>query len=33
MKAIAKTRPDAGLELVELPEPDVGPNEVKIKVA
>jgi len=30
--AIAKTRPEAGLELVEVPEPQVGPGQLKIKV-
>ena len=32
MKAIAKTRPGTGLELTDIPEPTVGPTDVKIKV-
>ena len=32
MKAIAKTRPGTGLELIDIPEPTVGPTDVKIKV-
>lgn len=33
MKAIVKTRPGEGLELVDVPDPVAGPNEVVIKVA
>lgn len=33
MKAIVKTRPGQGLELIDVPEPTVGPNEVLIKIA
>lgn len=32
MKALVKTRPGPGLELLDVPEPTVGPNEVLIKV-
>ncbi|QYK52766.1 MAG: L-threonine 3-dehydrogenase [Fimbriimonadaceae bacterium] len=32
MKAIAKTRPDVGLEIIEVPEPTVRPGTVKIRV-
>lgn len=32
MKALVKTLPEPGLELIELPEPSLGPNEVLIKV-
>lgn len=33
MKALVKTGPGPGLELIDVPEPTVGPNEVLIKVA
>ena len=33
MKAIVKTRPEEGLELIDIPEPEIGPNEVLIKVS
>lgn len=32
MKAIVKTVPGAGLEMIDLPTPTVGPNEVLVKV-
>lgn len=32
MKALVKTVPEVGLELVDVPEPEVGPNEVLIKI-
>lgn len=32
MKAIAKTKPEEGLELIDIPEPSVGPNDVLVKV-
>ncbi|AZZ41534.1 L-threonine 3-dehydrogenase [Acidipropionibacterium jensenii] len=32
MKALVKTRPEPGLELIDVPDPVVGPNEVLIKV-
>ena len=32
MKALVKTRPGVGLELIDVPEPTVGPNEVLIKI-
>ncbi len=32
MKALVKTRPEPGLELVDVPDPVAGPNEVLIKV-
>lgn len=32
MKALAKTRPGPGLELIDVPVPSPGPNEVLIKV-
>ncbi len=32
MKAIAKVRPEPGVEIVEVPEPEVGPGEVKIRL-
>ncbi|WP_130864757.1 L-threonine 3-dehydrogenase [Acidipropionibacterium timonense] len=32
MKALVKTRPEPGLELIDIPEPTVGPNDVKIRV-
>ena len=32
MKALAKTRPGPGLELIDIPVPSPGPNEVLIKV-
>jgi threonine dehydrogenase-like Zn-dependent dehydrogenase len=33
MKAIAKTRPGPGVELIEVPVPRPGPNELLVKVA
>jgi len=33
MKAIAKTRPEAGVEIVDVPMPKAGPNELLVKVA
>ncbi|WP_296136452.1 L-threonine 3-dehydrogenase [uncultured Tessaracoccus sp.] len=33
MKAIAKTQPGDGLELIEVPDPTPGPNDVVIKVS
>ena len=32
MKALVKTGPGPGLDLIDVPEPVVGPNEVLIKV-
>jgi len=32
VKAIAKTRPEVGLEIIEVPEPTIRPGTVKIKV-
>lgn len=32
MRALVKTRPGPGLELVDVPEPEPGPGEVKIRV-
>ncbi len=32
MKALVKTRPEPGLELIDVPEPQVGPNDVLIRV-
>lgn len=32
MKALVKTRPEPGLELVDVPDPVAGPNEVVVKV-
>lgn len=32
MKALVKTKADKGLELVEVPMPEVGPNDVLIKI-
>ena len=32
MKALVKTRPEPGLELVEVPDPVAGPNDVIVKV-
>ena len=32
MKALVKARPEAGLDLIDIPEPSVGPNDVKVKV-
>lgn len=32
MKALVKVRPEPGLELVDVPEPTIGPNDVLIKV-
>ena len=32
MKALYKPAPAAGLELVDRPEPETGPEEVKIRV-
>ncbi len=32
MRAIAKTRPACGVEIVDVPEPSPGPGEVKIKL-
>ncbi|MGZ5504443.1 MAG: L-threonine 3-dehydrogenase [Chthoniobacterales bacterium] len=32
MPAVVKARPEPGLELQEVPVPDVGPNEVRIRV-
>jgi len=33
MKAIAKTRPEPGLEIVDVPVPRPGPDELLVKVA
>src|SRR5690606_25179043 len=33
MKAIVKTRAEEGLELIDVPTPTVGPNQVLIKVS
>lgn len=33
MKAIVKTRPESGLELIDIPLPTVGPNDVLVKVS
>src|SRR5688572_6048348 len=32
VRALVKTQPGAGLELQEVPEPQTGPGEVKIRV-
>ena len=32
MKALAKTRPEPGLELIDIPDPTPGPNDVVVKV-
>ncbi len=32
MRALVKTRPEAGLELIDVPEPEPGPTDVKIRV-
>ena len=32
MKALAKTRPEPGLELIDIPDPIPGPNDVVVKV-
>ena len=32
MKAIAKTRPEPGVEIIDAPEPTPGPGEVKLKL-
>ncbi|MFC5369655.1 L-threonine 3-dehydrogenase [Arcanobacterium bovis] len=32
MKALVKTKPQVGLELIDIPEPEVGPNDVKVQV-
>src|SRR5699024_1207975 len=32
VRALAKTHPSAGLELIDAPEPDPGPTDVKIRV-
>ncbi|GMA19344.1 hypothetical protein GCM10025862_13650 [Arsenicicoccus piscis] len=32
MRALVKTGPHPGLELIDLPEPSVGPTDVKIRV-
>jgi len=32
VKAISKVRPEPGVEIVQVPEPSVGPGEVKIKL-
>jgi len=32
MKAIAKTRADAGLDLIEVNEPELRPGHVKLRV-
>lgn len=32
MKALVKTRPGVGLELIDVPDPVLGPNEVLVKV-
>ncbi len=32
MRALVKTKPGPGLELIEVPEPDCGPDQVKIRV-
>lgn len=32
MKALQKTRPEKGAELVDIPEPEVGPDDVLVKV-
>lgn len=32
MKAISKTRPEPGVEIVDVPEPTVGPGQIKIKL-
>lgn len=33
MKAIVKTKPEEGLELIDIPEPTVGANDVLVKVS
>ncbi|MDU6927486.1 MAG: alcohol dehydrogenase catalytic domain-containing protein, partial [Dermabacter sp.] len=32
MKALRKSAPQKGLEIVDIPEPQVGPNDVKVRV-
>ena len=32
MRALAKTRPEPGLELVQRPIPEPGPGEVRLKM-
>ncbi|MDY5585594.1 MAG: L-threonine 3-dehydrogenase [Arcanobacterium sp.] len=32
MKALVKSRPEVGLELLDIPEPVTGPNDVKVRV-
>ncbi len=32
MKALVKTKPGVGLELIDIPQPVTGPNDVKVKV-
>ena len=32
MRALVKTGPGPGLELIEVPEPECGPDQVKIRV-
>ena len=32
MKVIAKARPEPGVEIVDVPDRDAGPGEVKIKL-
>ena len=32
MKALVKTKADKGLELMDVPMPEVGPNDVLIKI-
>lgn len=32
MKALVKTKPAPGLDLIDIPVPEVGPNDVKIKI-
>ena len=32
MKALVKKLPEKGLWLMDVPEPEIGPNDVKIKI-
>ena len=33
MKAIAKTRPEPGMEIIDVPVPKPGPNQILVKIA
>ncbi len=32
MKALVKVKPEAGIELLDIPMPEIGPNDVLIKI-